>query len=47
MNDEHLTWIWQQPDWPHFHWQDEHIQPLLRGVRLKLGILLGQTGAIK
>ena len=41
-----LTWIWQQPDWPHFHWQEEHIQPMLRKVRLKQGILLGKTGAI-
>lgn len=41
-----MKWIWQQPDWPHFHWQSEKIQPLLRLVRLKQGILLGKTGAI-
>lgn len=41
-----ITWIWQQPDWPHFHWQEECIQPLLRKVRLKQGILLGKTGGI-
>ncbi len=46
MNDKALTWIWQQPNWPHFHWQDERIQPLLRNTRLKQGILLGKTGAI-
>lgn len=39
-------WIWQQADWPKFHWQDEIIQPILRSVRLKQGILLGKTGAI-
>lgn len=42
----YLTWIWQHPDWPTFHGQDETIQPLLRSLRLKQGILLGKTGAI-
>ena len=41
-----LTWIWQQPDWPHFRWQNERIQPLLRHARFQLGILLGKTGAV-
>ena len=41
-----MAWIWQQPDWPHFHWQNSLIQPLLRRVRLKQGILLGKSGAI-
>jgi Fic family protein len=40
------NWIWQQSDWPHFHWQEERIQPLLRRVRLQQGILLGKTGAL-
>ena len=39
-------WIWQQPDWPHFVWQDAHIQPLLRQVRLTLGILLGKASTV-
>ncbi|MBA3535576.1 MAG: Fic family protein [Tatlockia sp.] len=39
-------WIWQQVDWPRFHWQEESIQPLLRAVRLKQGILLGKTGSV-
>ena len=39
-------WIWQQLDWPKFYWQEPVIQPLLRAVRLKKGILLGKTGAI-
>jgi Fic family protein len=40
------SWIWQQEDWPKFHWRDEVIQPLLRSVRLKQGILLGKTGIL-
>lgn len=39
------SWIWQQPDWPAFRWQDAVVQPLLRQVRLQLGILLGSTMA--
>lgn len=23
-------WIWQQPDWPNFHWQPETLAALLR-----------------
>ena len=46
MQNNTVTWIWQQPNWPHFHWQEEHIQPLLRTVRLRQGILLGKTGSI-
>ena len=43
---DYLTWVWQQPDWPNFHWQDDLIEPQLRAVRLKQGILLGKAGAI-
>lgn len=39
-------WVWQQSDWPKFHWKEEIIQPLLRTVRLNQGILLGKAGAI-
>lgn len=42
-----VKWIWQQSDWPHFTWKDEYIQPLLRAVRLKQGLLLGKTGLIR
>ncbi|VAW86474.1 Fic domain protein, PA0574 type [hydrothermal vent metagenome] len=38
-------WVWQQPDWPDFRWQDKRILPLLRAVRLKQGVLLGKTGS--
>ena len=40
------TWIWQQPHWPNFYWNEESILPLLRKIRLKQGILLGKTGVI-
>jgi Fic family protein len=23
------TWIWQQPDWPHFRWDGQRVRPLL------------------
>lgn len=41
-----MPWVWQQPDWPNFHWQDERVQPLLREVRLQLGVLVGKAGAM-
>ena len=46
MNDNQIKWIWQLVDWPKFHWQEELIQPLLREVRLKQGILIGKTGSV-
>lgn len=39
-------WIWQQADWPHFRWQEERIQPLLRQVRFRQGILSGKAGTV-
>ncbi len=39
-------WIWQQPDWPHFHWQSEPLAPLLRDCTQAQGRLLGMAGAI-
>ena len=35
-------WIWQQRDWPNFTWNHMIIEPRLRDVRLKQGILLGK-----
>ena len=40
------VWIWQQPAWPDFHWQEDKTAPLLRAIRLKQGRLLGKTGRI-
>ena len=39
-------WIWQLPDWPHFHWQAETLAPLLRACQQAQGRLLGMAGAI-
>ena len=39
-------WIWQQADWPHFHWQAEVLAPLLRGCQQAQGRLLGMAGAV-
>src|SRR5690606_11714394 len=44
MNDP--LWIWQQPDWPHFSWQDEALAPLLRACGQAQGRLLGMLGAV-
>ncbi len=46
MNDNQIKWIWQQVDWPKFHWQEQFIQPLLREIRLKQGVLIGKTGSV-
>ncbi|QTF92198.1 Fic family protein [Halomonas sp. BM-2019] len=40
------TWIWQQPDWPDFHWQAAVIQPRLQEAWRSLGMLLGKAGAL-
>ena len=39
-------WIWQQPDWPHFSWQAEMLNPLLRACTQAQGRLLGMMGAV-
>lgn len=39
-------WIWQQPDWPHFNWQNEELGPLLRSCVEAQGRLLGKMGAV-
>lgn len=39
-------WVWQQADWPAFNWQEDEVQPLLRSVRLKQGMLLGKAGVV-
>ncbi|WP_058555920.1 Fic family protein [Thiohalocapsa sp. ML1] len=35
------TWIWQQPDWPRFRWDDARLAPLLARARLSQGKVLG------
>ena len=46
MSTHATQWIWQQNDWPNFHWEKGQIEPLLRQVRLQQGILLGKMSAI-
>lgn len=43
---DHPYWIWQQPDWPHFHWQLERLAPLLRECAQAQGMLLGMLGSV-
>jgi Fic family protein len=38
-------WIWQQADWPHFHWDNRRVAGPVRQVTLLLGVLLGKTAA--
>jgi len=40
-------WIWQQPDWPAFSWQNSQLAPLIRDINLLQGKLLGSTSAIE
>ncbi|MFK0313704.1 Fic family protein [Pseudomonas sp. NPDC090233] len=39
-------WIWQQPNWPHFEWQNAQLAPLLRSCVEAQGLLLGRMGAV-
>jgi Fic family protein len=36
-----LTWIWQQPDWPGFRWDEAHLASLLARARLAQGKVIG------
>lgn len=38
-------WIWQQENWPHFTWDKNVIEPMLREARLNQGILLGKMAS--
>ena len=40
------SWIWQQPAWPQFTWQNEAITPLLRNCIDMQGRLLGKMGNV-
>jgi Fic family protein len=42
MNINKILWIWQQPDWPHFSWDMEVLQPIIQRIRYKQGLLLGK-----
>ena len=36
-------WIWQQPDWPNFNWQEQKLAPRLRKIRKLEGILQAKS----
>ncbi|MGA2654709.1 MAG: Fic family protein [Gammaproteobacteria bacterium] len=42
MNINKIQWIWQQPHWPQFHWNDEELQPIIQRIRYQQGLLLGK-----
>ena len=35
------TWIWEHPDWPHFHWDQGSLAPAMACARLAQGKVLG------
>ncbi len=35
-------WIWQNPNWPKFHWNSEQLQTYLGDANKALGVLLGR-----
>ncbi|WP_426204732.1 Fic family protein [Pseudomonas sp. TWP3-1] len=39
-------WIWQQPDWPDFKWQENRLAPLLRECVQAQGQLMGMAGSV-
>jgi Fic family protein len=41
-----VSWIWQQPDWPRFHWDPTQLEPLLHACVKAQGKLLGMTAAV-
>ena len=41
-----LNWIWQQPDWPAFTWQEKDLMQLLRTCNRAQGQLLGMSATV-
>lgn len=39
-------WIWQQPNWPDFSWQECIVQPKLRALHKRLGQLKGKASLV-
>ncbi len=39
-------WIWQNPNWPKFHWNSEQLQTYLGDANKALGVLLGRMGSL-
>lgn len=40
------NYIYQQTDWPYFHWKWERVSPLLASVRHHQGLLLGRVDSL-
>ena len=40
------TWIWEQADWPAFHWREAEVSPALARARLAQGRILGAAGLL-
>ena len=38
-----MQWIWQSSAWPEFSWQHDPLQPLLRAIQQKSGVLQGKA----
>ena len=41
------SWIWQQPDWPHFRWDNAALEPLLAQARTARLELLSQLDTLE
>ena len=41
-----MTWIWEQPDWPAFRWDDAELTRALSELRHEQGMLLGRCEAL-
>lgn len=41
------TWIWQQPDWPRFRWDQARLQPVLQQARQAREHLLEQLNVLE
>ncbi|WDY59002.1 Fic family protein [Pseudomonas sp. PSKL.D1] len=39
-------WVWQQPDWPDFRWNEAQLAPVLRSCVEAQGRLSGRVGAV-
>ena len=39
-------WIWQQPEWPQFRWDDTQVRDLLARIRMKQGQLVGMMSSL-
>lgn len=40
-------WVWQQPEWPNFTWQEVTLQPKLRALYNRLGELKGKVSFVE